>query len=306
MDKVHFPYRSSSHLPFLHVVGESGSWEKHGLQVEYDYFISSEDAHKNVANGSVEFVGGNHVSTYAERTRGDKWVYLGQTVGLLNHHLVVRPDSGISKVSDLRGKVVGSRGEHPGLNTWLFLKQNGLDVDKGDVTMDKIPRGTDGWRHVQEGKIDAAFETPPADLFAKRAGMKTIDIEFLPMVWFTTMSSGIDFVDKHPDIVDRFLKGTVEGIAYFKTHRDESIRIIKEKYKAEGGLDQEAVTHLYEGLAQILLARPYATLKSISNVYELAIRQDSAAAKTNPMSLWDFHYLRRIDDSGFIDTLYKS
>ena len=60
MDKVHFPCRSDSHLAFLHVVGESGSWEKHGLQVEYDNYISSEDAHKNIANGTVEFVGGNH------------------------------------------------------------------------------------------------------------------------------------------------------------------------------------------------------------------------------------------------------
>src|SRR5262245_2523694 len=74
MDKVHFPYRSESHLSFLHVVGESGSWEKHGLQVEYDDFISSEDAHKNVANGSIEFVGGNHLSPYISRPKGDRWV----------------------------------------------------------------------------------------------------------------------------------------------------------------------------------------------------------------------------------------
>ena len=46
MDKIQFPYRSKSHLAFLHVVGESGSWEKHGLQVEYNNYISSEDAHK--------------------------------------------------------------------------------------------------------------------------------------------------------------------------------------------------------------------------------------------------------------------
>ena len=29
------------------------------------------------------------------------------------------------------------------------------------------------------------------------------------------------------------------------------------------------------------------------------------AAKVNPMELWDLHALRRIDDSGFIDRLYK-
>ena len=118
MDKVQFPYRSESHLPFLHVVGQSGSWEKHGLDVEYDKYISSEDAHKNVANGTVEFVGGNHLSPYIRRPDGDRWVYLGQSVSLLNHRLVVRPDSGINRISDLAGKKVASkvstRGSIPG------------------------------------------------------------------------------------------------------------------------------------------------------------------------------------------------
>src|SRR5437773_12239358 len=112
MDKVQFPYRSDSHLPFLHVVAESGSWAKHGLQVEYDYFISSEDAHNNVANGSVGFVGGNHLSPYIRRPRGDGWGYLGQSVSLLSHRLVGRPGSGINKLSDLRGTTVASTGRH--------------------------------------------------------------------------------------------------------------------------------------------------------------------------------------------------
>jgi ABC-type nitrate/sulfonate/bicarbonate transport system substrate-binding protein len=116
MEKINFPYRSETHLPFLHVVAESGSWEKHGLQVDYDKFISSADAHNNVANGSVEFVGGNHLSPYYRRPQGDRWIYLGQTVSLLNHRMVVRPDSGINGVSDLRGKKVASKGQHPGLN----------------------------------------------------------------------------------------------------------------------------------------------------------------------------------------------
>ena len=59
MDKVAFPYRSSSHLVFLHVVAESGAWEKHGLEVVYDRQISSTEAHRAVPLGEVEFVGGN-------------------------------------------------------------------------------------------------------------------------------------------------------------------------------------------------------------------------------------------------------
>ena len=302
MDKVQFPYRSESHLSFLHVVGESGSWEKHGLQVEYDKFISSEDAHNNVANGSVEFVGGNHLSPYIRRPKGDRWVYLGQTVSLLSHRLVVRADSGINRVADLRGKKVATKGQHPGLNTWLFIKQNGL---LGECTLERFRGETPHWEAVRDGKADAAFVTPPADVFARRAGMKVIQVEALPMVWFTTVSTGLPFVEKHPEIVERFLKSICEGIAYFKTHRAESIKIIKDKYKEEGDLDDETATHLYDELKLILQAKPYASIQAISNVYEIAKEQNSEAEKTDAMALWDFHYLRRIDDSGFIDSLYR-
>src|SRR5262245_37329316 len=135
MDNIAFPYRSSSHLELLHVVAESGAWEKHGLRVDYDRHISSTEAHRAVPAGDVEFVGGNHVSTYGHRARGDSWVYLGQTVNQVNHQLVVRADSGINGLADLHGKKVGTRGSHPGLNDWLFLKQHGLDSDRDAIEL---------------------------------------------------------------------------------------------------------------------------------------------------------------------------
>jgi ABC-type nitrate/sulfonate/bicarbonate transport system substrate-binding protein len=217
--------------------------------------------------------------------------------------MVVKPDSGISRVSDLRGKKVASKGQHPGLNTWLFLKQNGL---LGECQIERFRGETPQWEYVRDGKADAAFVNPPGDIFARRAGLKVIDVEFLPMVWFTTVSTCLNFVEQHPDIVDKFLKGFCEGIAYFKTHRAESIKIIKDKYKEEGELDDESATHLYDELKMILQAKPYASIPAIKNVYEISIEQDKAAEKADPMALWDFHYLRRIDDSGFIDNLYRT
>src|SRR6202790_39123 len=147
MDKVAFPYRSSSHLVLLHVVAESGAWEKNGLDVDYDRQISSTEAHRAVPTGEVEFVGGNHVSTYGHRARGDEWVYLGQTINAVSRQLVVRPDSGIDGILDLREKVVGPRGSHPRLNDWLHLKQRGLDEDRDDVkVVDQI--------HHAKGSLD--------------------------------------------------------------------------------------------------------------------------------------------------------
>ena len=321
-DHISFPYRSSSHLPFLHVVSESGAWEKHGLEVNYNYKISSADAHLNVPTEEVEFVGGNHVSTYAHRARGgDTWVYLGQTLNTTNGRLVVKPDSGISGVSDLRHKIVGTRDMHPGLNDWLYLKQRGLDVDRDDYEMvSQVVSGGGGagidpaqggptddepiWHWVRDGKVDAAFITPPGCVFAARAGLKVIDVDPLPMIWFTTISSSSTFIAKHPDIVDRFLKGLVEGVHYFKTHPEESTKIIKEMFDNEGPLDDEAADFLYNDIARILEPKLYPAMAAVANVFEEAIRQDKDAAKVNPMELWDLHHLRQIDDSGFIDKLY--
>ena len=43
----------------------------------------------------------------------------------------------------------------------------------------------------------------PAHLYAADAGLKVIDVDPLPMIWYTTISSGLPFVKKHPDIVER-------------------------------------------------------------------------------------------------------
>jgi ABC-type nitrate/sulfonate/bicarbonate transport system substrate-binding protein len=319
-DHINFPYRAPSHLPFLHVVSESGSWEKYGLDVNYKYKISSKDAHLTVPTMETEFVGGNHVSTYAHRAHGDSWVYLGQTLNSTNCRLVARADSDIFSVSDLKGKKIGTRGMHPGLNDWLYLKQRGLDVDRDDFefvsqvaykpgTMDPVEGENPElkkpvWQWVRDGIVDAAFVTPPGCVFAQRAGLRVIDVEPLPMIWFTTISTSAAFIEKHPDIVDRFLKGLLEGVHYFKTHRKEATKIIKEMYTTEGTLDDETADFLYRDIARTLEPKLYPSMQAISNVYEEAIRQNKDAAKVNPMELWNLHFLRKIDDSGFINNLY--
>jgi ABC-type nitrate/sulfonate/bicarbonate transport system substrate-binding protein len=328
VDKISFPYRAISHLNLLHVISESGSWAKHGLDVNYDFQIKRSEAHRAVMNGEVEFVGGNHISTYGKRARGDTWVYLGQTLNTVNPKLVVRPESGINGIADLRGKTIGTRGHHPGLNDWLILKQRGLDVDRdeceivrevaGSIT-DEAALQLEGaaiekakglkrqplWQWVRDGKADAAFLMAPAHLFAQDAGLKVIDIEPLPMIWYTTISSSLPFVEKNPDIVERFLKGMMEGIHFFKTHPDESIDIIHRRYDKEGKLNRAQATYIYQQLAPALEPKLYPTMGAIANVHQEACREDADARKLNPIELWDLHHIRRIDDSGFVSALYS-
>ena len=320
MDHVRFPYRSRSHLALLHAISESGAWERHGLEVDYKNYISSDDAHRDLPTGEVEFVGGNHVSTYAHRARGDKWVYLGQTVNSVNHNLCVRPDSGIFSLQVLRDRKFVVGGSHPSLNDWLFLKQRGLDVDHDDYEMiNAVPvkkgsmdaeKGVEvrvsKWEWVESGKADACFLSPLQSVIARRKGLRVVELEPLPMINFTTVSSSLGFAEKHPDLVDRFLKGLIEGIAFFKTQPEAAKRFVKESNMTKGSMDDEMVDVVYAELSRIVEPRLYPSMDAVANVYQEAIRQDADAKKVDPLSLWDLHYIRRIDDSGFVDALYAN
>jgi ABC-type nitrate/sulfonate/bicarbonate transport system substrate-binding protein len=320
MDHIQYPYRSTSHLVLMHVINESGAWERNNLKVDFDKIISRSDAHELVPKGEVEFVSGNHVSTYAARARGDTWTYLGQTVSRNNLTLITRPDTGIEKMQDLRKRKFGSRGRHPGLNTWLYLKQAGLNPDKDEVEIvtEQRTEETSGAKKVQgksllnmvaEGDVDACFVNEPRREFARRMGLKLIDIPSQPMVFFMTVSTSMKMVEEKPDVCQRVLKSVLEGIAYFKTNREESIKIIQQRHKKEGDLDRAAAEKVYDDLAPRLEPKLYPGLDAINNVYQEALKQDEKngdAKRIHPLALWDFHLLREIDDTGFINNLYKN
>ncbi len=279
MDHIHFPYRSSSHLALMHVINESGAWERNGLKVEFDKIISRGDAHDLVPKGEVEFVSGNHVSTYAARAKGDTWQYLGQTVSKNNLFLITRPDAGINKLEDVRGRKFGNRGRHPGLNTWLYLKQAGLnpDTDQVELVTEVRDESPDGAKKVKgkslldmvaDSDVDAAFVNQPRTEQARRMGLKVIDIPAQDMIFFMTISSSAKMVAERPDVVKRVLKSVLEGIAYFKIHRDESIKILMQKHNKEGDLDLDIATKVYDDLAPRLEPRLYPSLPAVYNVYQ--------------------------------------
>ena len=59
----------------------------------------------------------------------------------------------------------------------------------------------------------------------------------------------------------------------------------------------------YNSVAK-LSPKPYPDHRAILNAYELCCMKDPKAKELSPMALWDLHYLRELDDSGFIDRLY--
>ena len=60
-----------------------------------------------------------------------------------------------------------------------------------------------------------------------------------------------------------------------------------------------------DSIAELLQVKPYPTAEAIMNTNEIAAHEYGAAIK-NPLTLWDIHWLKELDDEGFIDGLVES
>ena len=100
---------------------------------------------------------------------------------------------------------------------------------------------------LEKGGIDAAVLTEPTFFFAEDQGYRVLadladtDIYYLHSMIDTTRA----FVRTHRDLVLRFMQGYLEGIAYFKKNRKESIEVLAKKLRTAPVTDQVfgAVVH---------------------------------------------------------------
>ncbi|MGN6716147.1 MAG: ABC transporter substrate-binding protein [Candidatus Binatia bacterium] len=302
-------YRSNSHAPLWLVAEKSGAWEKNGLNVDTSPQLIREKAVESLKNGHVDLISVNHHNLYVRNFKnGEDFVHLAQaTNNWTENKLVVRPE--IRSVQNLRGqKIVADKlTSHAGLNIWLFLKQEGLDVDGGDIEMVEL-RGSseERWKRVLSGEFAGTFVTIPNDSRAAKAGARIITVRAIPMIRGVTLTTTMSFVKDHSSEVRLLTKGFVDAIHFFLTRKEETLEILKEHASPILKLQSdEEVETLYDEWAQSLERKPYPSPHAIANVFQLAVRRNPEISRCNPLALWDTHFVRELDDSGYIDRLYS-
>ncbi len=301
-------FRSHSHLPIWEVLQEAGFWEQVGMKVSFDFCDSSGVAEAALFDGTIDFISGNHITPYALVARGQPIVCLASPSNSVNDKLVSR--QAIVLLSELRGRRIGDTTltdpmggyHHLRGNHMLYVMRAGLRLN--EVKWVELADTMDTFRTAQfealeSGRVDATFVTGSTDRFEK-AGFHILTPEPLPMVNGPTLTTSIQTL-KHKDrLGERLVKAMVLGIHFARTHREETERILEGLRKRV----PEARSVSYNSVAK-LLPKPYPDLSAVANAYELCCMKAPEAKQISPLALWDIHYLRELDDSGFIDRLYQ-
>lgn len=318
MEKIIAYQRSKTHDVLLTIMKEKQIWSKFGVDMDSRYVPSSEvdldEVDQHVRAGKANLIFGHHFTPYASRVRKGGIRY--SCVASISNRCpdAICAKAAIKSVNDLRGKRIAVQGTHPRLTLWRILSLQGLNVDNGEVELVRHPARGDIYQEMLErllkGEVDAAYLVSPFDLKAREAGFVTLEeTRFFPNIMGGTLTLTGDFTKSNTEAVERLIKAVIYGTWYVKTHPEESISIVA-KYSRDEKLPQNGKYFRYtlERQIQLLESRPYPTALAIYHTFEEAIRaypEIPNLKELNPLSVWDTHWLREIDDSGFIDDLYK-
>jgi hypothetical protein len=137
-----------------------------------------------------------------------------------------------------------------------------------------------------------------------RDGAREITVEAIPMIRGVTMTTTMAYVTGHEEEIRLLLRGTVETVHFFLTQPEKTKKILAES-ETLGLQNGQEVRALYDSWTGFLERKPYPNLEAIANVFALAARLKPEIAGFNPLVLWNTHHLRELDESGFIDALYR-
>jgi hypothetical protein len=168
-------------------------------------------------------------------------------------------------------------------------------IDSGDFDDPDLSKNV--LEAVATGKADIGFRmgNPQA---VKDAGLHVLQLPVLPMVNGTTITTTYDILGQKEQMAERLVKLMVLTIHYARMHPEEAQKLLDTKmnrgYSEFGGRVQ--------GIARYPM-KPYPTQEAVSAAYELCCLQYEETKAIQPAALWDLHYLRELELSGFIDEL---
>ena len=217
--------------PTGHLSIEAGIFEKHGLDVSWNHVQGTEERYRRLENGSaqISLVVGRASLQHFLTSRTTR--ILGCAMNSCSYYLIAAP--AITKLADLKNKVVVCR-EGPSRNTPIaetFRKLAQLDVGK-NLTLQLLKGDQDAFNLLIDGKVDGAFLPRPFGFIAEERGFNRItewpDLVDDPLP--ITIETTEKLWRERGDDFKTFLPAHQEGIRYFKSHRDDAIRILTNRF----------------------------------------------------------------------------
>jgi NitT/TauT family transport system substrate-binding protein len=296
---------SADQLPAW-VAKEAGIFQKNGLDVQLIFFTGGTTAILALVSGDVPMTQVAGPGLVNSALAGSDSVFVAAGITSLNYVLMGRPD--VKKPEQLKGGTIAiSRfGSATDSIARFALRKIGLTPGK-DVTLVQVGSGPARLDATMTGRVTAAVINPPSSFIAEKKGLNVLaDIAQMGLVFqHTGAATTRRFIKEHPEVVRRYVKAHVEAVHRIWTDKEITVRALA-RYMGQGIereiLEKSRASILTEAL---LPKKQVPSLEGLKTVLEEIAERDPRAKAAKPEQFVDFTFIRELDRSGYIDSLYK-
>ena len=294
----------SGGIETLYVTKKIGAFKRNGLDVDFLLLQGGSQALQVLLSGDIKLIsGGGGTAAQRARFKGAGNLLVATYTPTMPYSLYV--NAKIHDAKRLKGAKIGiSRfGSSSDFAARFMVARLGLDPSK-DVTIMQIGNQRERMSALLSGSVDGSVVDAPNTLIARQQGfVELADASKLGLTYpHNNIASTDRFIREEPQTVFSFLRAFVEGIAYYRTHKAESMQMIKEFLRiSDNAIAEEA----YEYYSRITPAKPYPNAEGVHGVLEEIALTEPAIKNAKIEQFVDASFITKLDQSGFIDGLYK-
>ncbi len=287
-----------------YVAKDRGLYKKYGLDADLLFIPSTTTSVSSLVAGDVQVANASGGGVASAVVAGADLVMVACYLNSLPYELVV--GDSVKTAEDLKGKSIGiSRvGSASDVAARALLRGLGLEPDK-QVAILQVGGPAERAASFKSGRI-AGFPSPPGIIhltkgFPFRILISTADFQKrfeFPYICATTTKS---YLARQRETVKKVLMAHIEAMQFFKTHKEESKRMIA-KYSRIN--NEDYLEAAYSASAKLYDVVPLVTRPGVeTQIKEATARKPGATLRFEDLA--DESLVRELEKSGFIDRLYK-
>ena len=287
----------------IQVAKETRLFDKNGIDATVIFISGSVRGIQAILAGEIPIGEGGGPGLASARLAGGDVVAIAGNINVLPYYLVSHPS--IKKAEDLKGKIGGTHiaGTTAEFALKVGLKRIGLEPAK-DVSLRVIGGAIDRMVALQKGIVQFTVVTEAGKAIAEKLGYPTVvDMAALQIPFPQNgVYTSTKLIRENPDIVRRYMRAYTEAIHFFKTRKEDTIKIMSKYSRLD---DRKTLDESWDWHAKFIPEAPYPPVEGYQLILQDMAATNPKAAQANAKDLVDVRFVKELEDSGFIKNLYK-
>ena len=287
---------------------DQGFYKKHGLDVTSVFTGSGSVTSQALIAGEAKVASTSVGPTAAAFGAGADLVILAGTIHILPYQFWVLPQ--IRQPADLKGKrvAISTFGSGSHLAAEVALQSLGLDPIRDKIAIMQVGTQPDRVAALATGRVDATPLEPGFGQAAKDKGLTVLadltktDAPYLNTVLVTSRK----FAKESPQLVESFLKGTIDGFAFLPNPANEKAvkSVLARRLKLT---TPQSIQVMYDATLEIHAKTkvPNVPLAGVQNMIDALLRTNPRMAKLKAAEIVDSSFIERLEKSGYVKEAMK-